>query len=253
MRRKIIKLKESDIERLVTRIIKEEEGESDSNPMDVDKFLELADKYLFDRYSKYAEKIDTPVEKAKLIAALAQKWGISVDDLSRVKSVMSQKESVSKKKSRLDEIGYDDPSIMATHVSRIIAVLRGTYNDFSTVLEALTKDVTNPNVKKEDLLEGFDKLYKTIYIFKTAIKQILEEIEEKFTILLENFQTKIDTLRKLEMNYTEDDFNEVLSKIIHKLAEQAKPFGHSMINSIKRYYKIFQGKDRGTFGTAFNN
>lgn len=257
---KIIKLKESDIERLVKKIIKEESTEeTENNPMDVERFLDLADKYLFSRYSRYAEKIDTPVEKAKLIAALAEKWGIGVDELSRVKSVMNKNESITKKKSRLDEIGYDDPGIMASHLDRIFSVLRGTFSDFSIILEVLTNKVVKGE-SKEDILQDFDKLHNTIQMLQNAVEMILEEVQDvelrngakKFANLLGGFSNKIKTLKSYSLDFSEEDFNNTLANILTKLAESVKPFGHSIIKSLKKYQNVFTGRDRGSFGSSFD-
>jgi hypothetical protein len=108
MKKKVIRLTESDIERLVTKILKEEgeENMSQDNPKDVQKFLDLADKYLFQKYGKIAGKIDTPKEKAMLISALAKKWGVDTSDLAKVKSIL-QKESI-KRKRTLNEVNINN-------------------------------------------------------------------------------------------------------------------------------------------------
>jgi len=112
MKNRIIRLTESDVERLVKKIIKEtEDGEEvpqgQDNPKDVEKFLELADQYLFNKYGAYAEKIDTTKEKAMIIAALAKKWGVESGDLSKVKSILNTESSL-RRKNLINEININD-------------------------------------------------------------------------------------------------------------------------------------------------
>ena len=112
MKNRIIRLTESDVERLVKKIIKETEEEQEvpqgqDNPKDVEKFMELADQYLFNKYGAYAEKIDTTKEKAMIIASLAKKWGVESGDLSKVKSILNTESSL-RRKNLINEININD-------------------------------------------------------------------------------------------------------------------------------------------------
>ena len=74
MKKRIVKLNESDLETLVKRIIKEEEmdpnsseegsSEDKDNPKDVEMFLDGMKKYFMDRYPRFSNKINTRKEKA---------------------------------------------------------------------------------------------------------------------------------------------------------------------------------------------
>jgi len=113
MKKNVIKITESDLTRIVKRALKEdsnnvesteddllkmlvenvikeeEEGTDMDNPKDVEKFLELADNYLFKKFGSFAEKINTTKEKAMLIASLAKKWGVDANELGKVKSILN--------------------------------------------------------------------------------------------------------------------------------------------------------------------
>lgn len=142
---KKIKLNEDKLEKLINQIIKEE-----NMSKDVEKFLELADKYLLQKFDNYAQKIDTNIEKAQLIAALAEKWGIDTSELSRVKSVLSKGEEES-----VNE-GYDDPGIMARHSGGYMGKIRmslDTIIDNMVYLEHILPEIQDRQLHK--MLDNF--------------------------------------------------------------------------------------------------
>jgi hypothetical protein len=176
--------------------------DTQDNPKDVEKFLELADQYLFKKYSKYAEKINTTKEKAMLIAALAKKWGVEASELGRVKSVLNAE-------GRLDEVGYDSPDIMALHYSTVLNrsaimldLLTGTQMDVldrikvlgegdkrtvSAWLEVLIKickgivsELLGLSVEMEDseLANETKKLTKTLINYRKTLKSLSDNINQ---------------------------------------------------------------------------
>lgn len=102
MKKRIVKLNESDLETLVKRIIKEEEmdpnsseegGEGDKNsdsPRDVKMFLDAMHKYFLDKYPRFADKINTPKEKALLLAALADELQVDPNMINRAKAELKK-------------------------------------------------------------------------------------------------------------------------------------------------------------------
>lgn len=102
MKKRIVKLNESDLETLVKRIIKEEEmdpnsseegGKGDKNsdsPRDVKMFLNAMNKYFMDKYPRFADKINTPKEKALLLAALADELQVDPNMINRAKAELKK-------------------------------------------------------------------------------------------------------------------------------------------------------------------
>jgi hypothetical protein len=171
---KKIKLKESDIERLVNKIIKEEEDTSN----DVAKFLELADKYLFQKFSNYAQKIDTNREKAQLIAALAEKWDVDTNELSRVKSVLSKSEE----EGGMNE-AYDDPGIMARHTGGYMGKLKmclDTIIDNMVYLEHLLPEVMDKKLQT--------KLDNFLEMSSDPLEDLNDELDEADDRLMGRFK-----------------------------------------------------------------
>jgi len=100
MKKRIVKLNESDLELLVKKIIREEEmdpnsseeggEEEDDNPKDVKMFLEAMKKYFMDRYPRFANKINTRKEKAMLLAALAEELGVDTNMINMAKAELKK-------------------------------------------------------------------------------------------------------------------------------------------------------------------
>ena len=111
MKKKIVRLTESDLEKLVQRIIKEEDemdqntpedggemdqntpedgGENEDNPQDVKNFLEAMKKYFMNKYPRFANKINTRNEKAMLLAALAQELGVDTNMINMAKGELKK-------------------------------------------------------------------------------------------------------------------------------------------------------------------
>lgn len=101
--KKIVRLTESDLSRLVNRIIKEEEnieqnqGESEGqdgdpnkdSPTDVKKFLGAFREYFLNKYPQFVKRINTKNEKALLIAAMAQLLKVDASDIARMRSQLN--------------------------------------------------------------------------------------------------------------------------------------------------------------------
>jgi len=100
MKKRIVKLNESDLETLVKRIIKEEEmdpnsseegsSEDKDNPKDVEMFLDAMKKYFMDKYPRFANKINTRKEKAMLLAALAEELEVDTNMINIAKSELKK-------------------------------------------------------------------------------------------------------------------------------------------------------------------
>jgi len=100
MKKRIVKLNESDLETLVKRIIKEEEmdpnsseegsSEDKDNPKDVEMFLDAMKKYFMDKYPRFANKINTRKEKAMLLAALAEELEVDTNMINMAKSELKK-------------------------------------------------------------------------------------------------------------------------------------------------------------------
>jgi hypothetical protein len=255
--KKVIRLTESDIESLVNKIIKEEgedmespdqqDTENQDNPKDVERFLELADKYLFDKYGKYAEKINTIKEKAMLIAALAKKWGVEASELGRVKSVLNT-ESVE----RIDEIGYDSPAIMAQHAGSMMGALRSMYDDLINLLERMSNNVEAP---KEMHIKALSKLTIVINEMSRMLRDLSPEMEsplkeesERFADVLTQFENRIRILSNMGINYTNQEFSDKLQSFLIRVTSAMMRFGKSIIEIDKKLTQRFTGRDRGEYG-----
>jgi hypothetical protein len=100
MKKRIVKLNESDLELLVKKIIREEEMDPNSseeggeeekdNPKDVEMFLDAMKKYFMDRYPRFANKINTRKEKAMLLAALAEELGVDTNLINMAKAELKK-------------------------------------------------------------------------------------------------------------------------------------------------------------------
>jgi len=102
MKKRIVRLTESDLENLVKRIIKEEEemdpnapeeggeSEEEDNPRDVQMFLDAMKKYFMNKYPRFANKINTRKEKAMLLAALAEELGVDASMINMAKSELKK-------------------------------------------------------------------------------------------------------------------------------------------------------------------
>ena len=101
MKKRIVRLTESDLEKLVQRIIREEDemdpnapeqggDEEDDNPQDVKNFLEAMKKFFLNKYPRFANKINTRKEKALLLAALAEELQVDLSMLQMAKSELKK-------------------------------------------------------------------------------------------------------------------------------------------------------------------
>lgn len=98
MKKRIVKLNESDLELLVKKIIKEEEmdpngseeGSDEDNPRDVQMFLDAMKKYFMDKYPRFANKVNTRKEKAMLLAALAEELGVDTNMINMAKGELKK-------------------------------------------------------------------------------------------------------------------------------------------------------------------
>lgn len=100
MKKRIVKLTESDLELLVKKIIREEEmdpnaseegsDENEDNPKDVQMFLDAMKKYFMDKYPRFANKINTRKEKAMLLAALAEELGVDTNMINMAKGELKK-------------------------------------------------------------------------------------------------------------------------------------------------------------------
>jgi hypothetical protein len=158
-------------------------------PVDVQKFLDLADQYLFKKYSKFAERINTPKKKAMLIAGIAKKFGIEASDLGKVKSILNTE-------GKINEVGYDSLETMGDHYPIIL-------NRSAIVLDVLTKtqmDVfenikTMSNNEKAVISGWIDVL---INLSKGVVKEFMElrpEMED------ENLSKETKNVTKVIMDY----------------------------------------------------
>ena len=97
MKKRIVRLTESDLEKLVQRIIKEEDemdpnapeqggDEEGDNPQDVKNFLEAMKKFFLNKYPRFANKINTRKEKIMLLAALAEELEVDLTQIQAAKS-----------------------------------------------------------------------------------------------------------------------------------------------------------------------
>jgi hypothetical protein len=98
MKNKVIRLTESDLEKLVKKIIKEAEEidpnsqseEPTDNPKDVKNFLDAMKKYFMEKYPKFASKIDTKKEKAMLLASLSNELQVDTNMINLAKSELKK-------------------------------------------------------------------------------------------------------------------------------------------------------------------
>jgi hypothetical protein len=102
MKNKVIRLTESDLEKLVKKIINEAEEidpndssnnqpeENQDNPQDVKLFLDAMKKYFMQKYPKFASRINTKKEKAMLLAALANELQVDSSMINLAKSELKK-------------------------------------------------------------------------------------------------------------------------------------------------------------------
>jgi len=274
MKKRTIKLNESDLERLVERImteetdsntedeflnmlvenvIREEEGEEkNDDPQDVQRFLDLADKYLFNRYGKYAEKINTPQEKATLIAALAQKWGVDVNDLSRVKRYLTKEQ-----REQLDEIGYDSPEVFAQHAGSLMGQVRSMFNNLTQMVKEMEQNLDKP---KSVNLQTLNKLTGGINMLSMLLERMIPEMpeddlgsaSEEFVGVLKSFERRIRTLVTAATAYSDKDFSEQLEKFLVKFTTSMMKYGKVILDVDKRLYQRAQGRGRGDYGSGYD-
>ena len=103
--KKVIRLNEADLERLVKKIIREGEGEGEGeqptqdgqqgeeqtdkpNPKDVEEFMSAFDKLFIQKFPKYPKKISNREERIMLVKAFADKLGITPSELGSAKTKM---------------------------------------------------------------------------------------------------------------------------------------------------------------------
>ena len=98
MKKRIVKLTESDLEKLVQRIIKEEnineEGDaSNFDIKDVDNWMEKFKQYFINKQVGQAatRKINTVPEQAAIIAALMDFFKVTPAQISKAKQLLLQK------------------------------------------------------------------------------------------------------------------------------------------------------------------
>jgi hypothetical protein len=105
MKKRIVRLTESDLENLVKRIIKEEDegqggdqggdqsgGEETIDIKDVQNFMAMLDQYFLNKAAgKTASKrINTSLERAGLIAAMIEKFGVEMALVNKARTMLKQ-------------------------------------------------------------------------------------------------------------------------------------------------------------------
>jgi len=94
MKKRIVKLTESDLEKLVQRIIKEEEsqGEDTIDIKDVQNFMAMLDQYFLNKAAgkSASRKINTTLERAGLIAAMIEKFGVDMTIVNKARTMLKQ-------------------------------------------------------------------------------------------------------------------------------------------------------------------
>lgn len=91
MKNRVIRLTESDLEKLVKRIIKEE-GEEKMEERDVEDFINALKKLFLGKYPKLVERLNTKMERIAVIAELAKLMGVNPSEIQGAKAVI-QKQS----------------------------------------------------------------------------------------------------------------------------------------------------------------
>lgn len=99
--KKVIRLNEADLERLVKKIIREGEGEQPTqdgqqgeeqtdkpNPKDVEDFMSGFDKLFIQKFPKYAKKISNREERIMLVKSFADMLKITSSELGSAKTKM---------------------------------------------------------------------------------------------------------------------------------------------------------------------
>lgn len=236
---------EKDIRLAVLKVIKEEEGNEDS-PQDVERFLDLADKYLFSRYGKIVNKIDTPKEKATLIAALADKWGVSPEDLTKVRSMLNTES--------IDE-GYDSPEVMAKHAGGMMGQLRDSISVMTQAIEILAKGIESGS-PKENLSIALNEVYGLCDNIITILKKLKPEIHinelksetDVFIMVMEKFKRRVKILSSMSGEYNDSDYRDELERFIVKLTTALMRYGKKLMDTDKMLYQKLSGKNRGEYG-----
>lgn len=101
MKNKIVRLTESDLEKLVQRIIKEgensqptedgQQGEEQTdkpNPKDVEEFMVAFDKLFIQKFPKYSKKINNREERIMLVKSFSDMLKIAPSELGSAKTKM---------------------------------------------------------------------------------------------------------------------------------------------------------------------
>ena len=95
--KKVIKLNESDVERLVKKIIREEgedQGGSEEtiDIKDVQNFMAMLDQYFLNKAAgrTASKKINTSLERAGLIAAMIEKFGVDLALVNKARTMLKQ-------------------------------------------------------------------------------------------------------------------------------------------------------------------
>jgi hypothetical protein len=92
--KKIIKLNESDVERLVKKIIREEgEDENSFNIKDVDSWMSAFKEYFLNKQvgKSVTKRINTVPEKAGLAAAFMDFLGVDTAQIGKAKQLLANK------------------------------------------------------------------------------------------------------------------------------------------------------------------
>ena len=92
MKKRIVRLTESDLEKLVQRIIKEEEGEDTIDIKDVQNFMAMLDQYFLNKAAgrTASKKINTSLERAGLIAAMIEKFEVDLALVNKARTMLKQ-------------------------------------------------------------------------------------------------------------------------------------------------------------------
>lgn len=97
MKKRIVRLTESDLENLVKRIIKEEgedQGGSEEtiDIKDVQNFMAMLDQYFLNKAAgrTASKKINTSLERAGLIAAMIEKFGVDLALVNKARTMLKK-------------------------------------------------------------------------------------------------------------------------------------------------------------------
>ncbi len=156
------------------------------------------------------------------------------------------------KSKRLDEVGYDSPTIMGIHSGRLMGSIQNVIIQLKLFLQEMEQVLGGD---KNELVMNISENMSLFGAVSEMLSKLSDEIGDdklreethRFISVLNQFVERARTLSNNSGAYTNKDFSGYMEKILIRLAVGLSRYGQTFIEEYKSITKKLKGHDRGDF------